>query len=255
MSITFARPHASLSRSFLAASRLGPALLLGGSVLAPLACDDEPAARVEAVELRAGECPCDGGKNHLGQTVDTDECGYQVCGEDFKNYVCGADGWEFQGGTCGGDDGCDCPGGKDFRGDTVHATECNHQVCGENFKFYTCQPSGWVQEGGACDGDGGEVVCDCPDGTNNLGQTVHATECGQTVCGQNFEYYSCELTGWVSQGGVCGGDDGCDCPGGKNHLGQTVHATECDVQVCGENLQYYVCGQDGWVQQGGPCDG
>ncbi|WP_434415925.1 hypothetical protein [Nannocystis pusilla] len=259
MSLTFPRPHASLSRLLLSASRLGPALLLSTAVFAPLACDDATAARddASAIALRdGGGCPCDGGTDHLGNPVDTDVCGYQVCGEDFQYYVCGQGGWVAQGGVCGGDDGCHCPGGKDYLGNTVNATDCGHQVCGEDFHYYVCGQNGWVSQGGVCgDGDDDGDECDCPDGTDNFGNTVHATTCGEQICGENFEYYACEPNGWVAKGGVCGGDDGCDCPGGKDHLGNTVHATECGHQVCGENFQYYVCGQDGWVAQGGPCSG
>ncbi|WP_434421004.1 pentapeptide repeat-containing protein [Nannocystis pusilla] len=257
MSTTSTRLHASISCSLLSASGLGPALLLGASVLAPLACDDEPADDASALELRDGDaCPCAGGTDYLGNPVNTDVCGQQVCGADFQYYACSPSGWVAQGGVCGGDDGCDCPGGTDYLGNTVHATECGQQVCGADLQYYACEQSGWVSQGGVCGGDdsGGED-CDCPGGTDHLGNPVHATECGQQICGADFQYYACEQSGWVSQGGVCGGDDGCDCPGGTDYLGNPVHATVCGQQICGEDLQYYACGQDGWVSQGGTCGG
>ncbi|WP_170136277.1 pentapeptide repeat-containing protein [Nannocystis exedens] len=229
-------------------------------MLAPLACDDATADRddASAIDLRdGGACPCDGGVDHLGNPVSTDVCGQQVCGEDFQYYACGPTGWVAQGGVCGGDDGCDCPGGTDHLGNPVHATTCGQQVCGEDFQYYACGQTGWVAQGGVCGGgdDAGDDDCDCPGGTDHLGNAVHATVCGQQICGEDFQYYACGQDGWVAQGGVCGGDDGCDCPGGTDHLGNAVHATSCGQQVCGEDLQYYACGQDGWVAQGGVCGG
>ncbi|MFV8749623.1 hypothetical protein ACNOYE_03615 [Nannocystaceae bacterium ST9] len=91
--------------------------------------------------------------------------------------------------------------------------------------------------------------CECPGGTDFLGNPVTG-ECGQTVCGADFHYYSCQDSGWVYEGGEC---PSCYCPGGTDHLGNPVIGTECGQEVCGADNHYYTCEQSGWQFQGGLC--
>jgi hypothetical protein len=98
-------------------------------------------------------------------------------------------------------DDCDCPGGTNYLQEPVHATECGERVCGESFLWYSCEETGWVFQGGECPEE--TPACNCPDGMDYLGDPVHGTECGLRVCGADFQWYSCEETGWRSEGGVC----------------------------------------------------
>ncbi len=95
--------------------------------------------------------------------------------------------------------------------------------------------------------------CDCPNGADYLGNPVHGTECGQPVCGGDFQWYSCEQTGWVAQGGECPEEPPCDCPNGYDFLGNPVHGTECGQPICGGDFQWYSCQETGWVSEGGTC--
>ncbi|KFE61101.1 hypothetical protein DB31_4536 [Hyalangium minutum] len=98
--------------------------------------------------------------------------------------------------------------------------------------------------------------CYCPDGADSQGNPVTGTSCGQQVCGADFQYYSCEETGWSAQGISCQGEEpppSCYCPNGVDFLGNPVTATTCGEQVCGADLQYYSCGETGWSAQGKSC--
>jgi Regulator of Chromosome Condensation (RCC1) repeat protein len=94
--------------------------------------------------------------------------------------------------------------------------------------------------------------CDCPGGTDYLGNSVHATTCGERVCGADYRYYSCEAGGWSYQGEVCNDPPGCSCEG-TNYEGQPVSVNVCGGQVCGGDHQWYACEEYGWVAQGGDC--
>jgi hypothetical protein len=94
--------------------------------------------------------------------------------------------------------------------------------------------------------------CTCPDGTDSQGNPVTGTYCGQTVCGADFQYYSCETAGWQAQGGTCGAPS-CTCPDGTDSQGNPVTGTYCGQTVCGADFQYYSCETAGWQAQGGTC--
>lgn len=93
--------------------------------------------------------------------------------------------------------------------------------------------------------------CVCTGGVDHLGNSVTGS-CGEQVCGADFQYYTCEQSGWVAQGGVCPGDPPCECPEGWDYLGNPVTGT-CGQQVCGADFQFYTCEQSVWVSQGVPC--
>lgn len=98
--------------------------------------------------------------------------------------------------------------------------------------------------------------CYCPNGMDSQGNPVTGTSCGQPVCGADFQWYSCEESGWSAQGISCQGEEpppSCYCPNGVDFMGNPVTATTCGEQVCGADFQYYSCGETGWSAQGTTC--
>jgi hypothetical protein len=100
-----------------------------------------------------------------------------------------------------GVESCYCPDGADYLGAPVTGTYCGQRVCGGGGEWYTCQATGWVNGGGVCDEP--PPSCGCPAVTNYLGYLVEGAACGQTICGDDNTYHSCQDGWWAPEGGTC----------------------------------------------------
>lgn len=97
--------------------------------------------------------------------------------------------------------------------------------------------------------------CYCPGGTDYLGNPITSETCGERVCGADYQWYSCQQSGWAFEGGSCPAEEPpCSCTG-TDYLGNTVTINTCGGQVCGQDFQWYACGETGWSAQGTSCPG
>ncbi|MDY7230394.1 RCC1 domain-containing protein [Hyalangium rubrum] len=94
-------------------------------------------------------------------------------------------------------------------------------------------------------------LCDCPGGTDYLGNPVSSTTCNEPVCGADYQWYSCQQGGWAFEGGVCYVPPVCSCTG-TDYEDNTV-TVACGNQVCGRDFQWYACENSNWTPQGGTC--
>lgn len=193
-------------------------------------------------------CSCTG-TDLNGNSVTTTTCGQVVCGLDDQTWVCGSSGFEYQGNSCAGGDassGCSCSG-TDINGNSVTTNTCGQTVCGLDNQNWACTTSGFQNQGTACGSDAGSGSgCSCY-GTDNNGNSVYTSVCGQTVCGLDEQTWACTSTGFQNQGTSC-----CNCTG-TDVNGNQVSTTTCGQTVCGLDDETWVCTSSGFQLQGGAC--
>jgi hypothetical protein len=236
-----------------------------------------------------GTCSCSDGGDLNGNPIPADAtyCGFTVCGGDLNEWTCEASGWTPTGTACGG---CTCYGGGDSNGNAVDpaSTYCGFTVCGGDFSEWTCEPSGWSLTGTTCSASsssgsssssssssGSDGGCTCYGGGDSNGNAVDpaSTYCGFTVCGGDFNQWTCEAMGWTPTGAPCSGsssssssssgssssgsDAGCTCYGGGDSNGNPVDpaSTYCGSTVCGGDFNVWTCEASGWTTTGTPCSG
>lgn len=99
-----------------------------------------------------------------------------------------------------------------------------------------------------------EAACECPYGTDYLGNPVTGTECGQIVCGVGYQTYRCGTSGWEFIGDDCPAPEPCHlCPPLDDVLGNPVIGASCGERVCGAGNTYYLCNDGEWFLDGGAC--
>jgi hypothetical protein len=115
------------------------------------------------------------------------------------------------GGGLGGTGGaCQCTGVSPT-GAPI-AAKCGENACGAEYLWYACSASGWSLTGLTCPagsgGTGGTTTptCQCS-GTSATGAPITA-RCGETVCGKEFQLFTCAAAGWSSTGLTCAGSNG-----------------------------------------------